>query len=772
MLRVKKVMMKLDFPILADESIRCLRYNETVASKRKGTLRWDMMKFRKRSVLWNWGWSYILILLIPLATNLINYRMNINTMKEELVRVNELTFDNATDSIDGYLELMKETYIYVYLNDSFGELQLKMNKDPVFYRNVAEVQGALGNYRNGVKEMFSLIYLEDKDYVVTSENSCPSEDYYRAMKLTHKDFMGYEEWKTLLCADYATEWLVEKGINFWTKEESLIYVNTIKSSWRGTSSILVSIPLTVIENATQYMKEDAWLLLKIEGMEPLVFHNGKLAKAPEWVAQEEFFVRQNKKSVSQDISYELVFSEESIMGELEGVRNTFLLNMTITLIFGIAGIVLLLRVNYRPIRSIMSEVEESITEQNEFEKLKKVYLQMKQEKQSSQKQMEKQKTELMNAMFLTMMKGRSVKRYEEEYKEYWGISLNHKVALVGFMLPIRSSNVEYDELNFFVVDNIFSELMEDEKFYHVEDGSFIFYLFDLAPDMEEEWRQKALEKAEFLRSLIEEKFKLSVIGVVSDIGEGIDGIKYLYQSVMEAFEHGKVVGALSVIDVRTLPNYDEFYLLEEWMDKEFREAFAEQDEIRASEIVDKVFTPQKKNAVDLATAKILAYKAFIIVMDIFRKHVTDVAQQEMAISYLEPLTKADGIEKIKDHFNQLLQFQIQAVSRQERYESKGILAEVIRYVEENYADYNLNLNTVADAIGKNSRHISRVFKEETKMGILDYINSIRIKKARELMASRKYTIEEVARQVGYNSVRTFRRAFVKITGEMPGAYME
>lgn len=730
------------------------------------------MKFRKRSVLWNWGWSYILILLIPLATNVINYRMNINTMKEELVRVNELTFDNATDSIDGYLELMKETYIYIYLNDSFGELQLRMNKDPMFYRNVAEVHGALGNYRNGVNEMFSLIYLEDKDYVVTSENSCPSEDYYRAMKLTYKDFMGYEEWKPLLCANYAAEWRVEKGINCWTQEESLIYGNTIRSSWGGTSSILVSIPLTVIEDAAQYLKDAAWLLLKIEGMEPLVFHNGELTKTPEWVDQEEFFVHLNKTSVSQDISYELVFSEQSIMGELKGVRSTFLLNMTITLIFGIVGILFLLLINYRPIRSIMSEMGGNITGQNEFEKLKKVYLQMKQEKQSSQKQVEKQKTELMNAMFLTMMKGRSVKRYEEEYREYWGISLKHKVALVGFMLPIRNSNIDYDELNFFVVDNIFSELMEGEKFYHIEDGSFMFYLFDLAPDMEEEWRQKALEKAEYLRSLIEEKFKLSVIGVVSDIGEGIDGIKYLYQNVMEAFEHGKVVGAQSVIDVRMLPNYDEIYLLEEWMEKEFREAFAEQDETRASEIVEKVFAPRNANAVTLAMAKILAYKAFIIAMDIFRKYVTDVAQQEMAINYLEPLTKADGVEKIKDHFNQLLQFQIKAVSRQERYESKGILAEVIRYVEENYADYNLNLNTVADAIGKNSRHISRVFKEEMKMGILDYINSIRIKKARELVASRKYTIEAVARQVGYNNVRTFRRAFVKITGEMPGTYME
>ena len=139
---------------------------------------------------------------------------------------------------------------------------------------------------------------------------------------------------------------------------------------------------------------------------------------------------------------------------------------------------------------------------------------------------------------------------------------------------------------------------------------------------------------------------------------------------------------------------------------------------------------------------------------------------------MEQLIKAQTPEEMKDCFNNLLQFQIGVVSRQQLKEGKGIVAKVMKYVQENYADCNLNLNSVAEGLGKNSRYISRTFKEETQMGILDYINGVRIEKAKELMASHKYTTQEIAEAVGYANIRTFRRAFEKVTGKMPGVYLE
>lgn len=76
---------------------------------------------------------------------------------------------------------------------------------------------------------------------------------------------------------------------------------------------------------------------------------------------------------------------------------------------------------------------------------------------------------------------------------------------------------------------------------------------------------------------------------------------------------------------------------------------------------------------------------------------------------------------------------------------------------------------IAEGIGKNPKYISRVFKEETQEGILDYVNRLRIRKAQVLIRSGQFTLEQVSEMVGYASVRTFRRAFQKETGKTPGA---
>ena len=103
----------------------------------------------------------------------------------------------------------------------------------------------------------------------------------------------------------------------------------------------------------------------------------------------------------------------------------------------------------------------------------------------------------------------------------------------------------------------------------------MFYLFDLLPDTEERWRQDVIKQTEYICELVNDKLGNNVIGVVGEIGEGLGVIKRLYQNLMEAFEYGRVVGWQNVIDVRMLPDYDGFHLMEDYVYGEFRTAFVE-----------------------------------------------------------------------------------------------------------------------------------------------------------------------------------------------------
>lgn len=219
----------------------------------------------------------------------------------------------------------------------------------------------------------------------------------------------------------------------------------------------------------------------------------------------------------------------------------------------------------------------------------------------------------------------------------------------------------------------------------------------------------------------------------------------------------------------------ELSLLSDDCEEGFRKAFADKDVDAAYRILDQIFAAGNasgKAESNIAIVKIRTYETFNLVMDIFREYVSDAARQEIAVGYLNPLIKVQTVEEISGYFKKLVQFQIQTIAGTQIWENKGCVAQVVKYVEKHYNDYNLNISTMAEVLRYNPRYISRVFKEETQMGILEYISSVRINKAKAVMAEQKYTLEELAGRVGYTNERSFRRAFVKITGETPSVYME
>ena len=97
------------------------------------------------------------------------------------------------------------------------------------------------------------------------------------------------------------------------------------------------------------------------------------------------------------------------------------------------------------------------------------------------------------------------------------------------------------------------------------------------------------------------------------------------------------------------------------------------------------------------------------------------------------------------------------------------IEKALRYIHENYSA-NLSLETVAANVLINPSHLSRLFKKETGEVITDYINRIRIEKAKELFAFTDMLVYEVAETVGFKDSAYFSLVFKKITGVSPKNY--
>ena len=98
----------------------------------------------------------------------------------------------------------------------------------------------------------------------------------------------------------------------------------------------------------------------------------------------------------------------------------------------------------------------------------------------------------------------------------------------------------------------------------------------------------------------------------------------------------------------------------------------------------------------------------------------------------------------------------------------GELAQaVIRYLEAHYRE-DLRLDNIAKAMGNNKSYLCVAFKKDTGFTILDCLNTIRIRRAAELIVYSDHSFSQVAEMCGFASVSHFNRVFLKYVGITPG----
>ena len=92
--------------------------------------------------------------------------------------------------------------------------------------------------------------------------------------------------------------------------------------------------------------------------------------------------------------------------------------------------------------------------------------------------------------------------------------------------------------------------------------------------------------------------------------------------------------------------------------------------------------------------------------------------------------------------------------------------------EKFYLKPNLTLKELATELNTNRTYISNYLNQQKNMTFYDYINNMRIERAAiPLMREHpEYKYEFIASESGFASISTFRRAFVKVTGQSPSQY--
>ena len=98
-----------------------------------------------------------------------------------------------------------------------------------------------------------------------------------------------------------------------------------------------------------------------------------------------------------------------------------------------------------------------------------------------------------------------------------------------------------------------------------------------------------------------------------------------------------------------------------------------------------------------------------------------------------------------------------------------VITAAMHYIENNYFRA-IDVGTLAMQMGFSRAYFTSIFSKRTGETPYGYLTKIRIRRAKEYLETRSYSVEEIAYSVGFSSVQRFSELFKKYTGVSPLQY--
>lgn len=128
------------------------------------------------------------------------------------------------------------------------------------------------------------------------------------------------------------------------------------------------------------------------------------------------------------------------------------------------------------------------------------------------------------------------------------------------------------------------------------------------------------------------------------------------------------------------------------------------------------------------------------------------------------------VEKVKDYIVSVLTAALSLRDLKSQQESSDLVESAIHYIEKNYADENISLNSVAQALGISANYLSACFSQKMDVSFVEYLTQKRMTRAKQLLLRTNLRSSEIAAEVGYRDPRYFSFVFRKTQGCTPRAF--
>jgi len=286
------------------------------------------------------------------------------------------------------------------------------------------------------------------------------------------------------------------------------------------------------------------------------------------------------------------------------------------------------------------------------------------------------------------------------------------------------------------------------------------------------------DKCNYLQELLINCFGFTVTVAVSSEGRGIMQFPEKFRECMETLERKFYIGNDTVIfynDLNGFLKFEDYSVLEKYQKLLLDGIKTGNESIVMKIIGDIVEYINNLEHINMDYLKNF-YWSIITYINSIRLSVA-VASNESKVESINIISLHSMISKSESIYelNELLRdISLSITSKINNYNNKNIrliLRNALDYIHGHFSE-QITLNDVAEHVYVSPSYLSRMFKKELGINFVDYLNGLRIGKAKELLVDPKYKTYEVAEIVGIPDAHYFSRLFKKYEGMSPTEYRD
>ncbi|QEH69153.1 response regulator [Cellulosilyticum sp. WCF-2] len=371
---------------------------------------------------------------------------------------------------------------------------------------------------------------------------------------------------------------------------------------------------------------------------------------------------------------------------------------------------------------------------------------------------------------------------EEEIKEgfeLYGIEINEFVMIMIEIdgdskkkEPYQRQLYQFGIVN--TVEEMFAEEFKVEKIVlNNKQIAFIIGTHETVELLEED----VYKKVHSIQQLVESCFDFTVSIAISTKGKDVDELHDKMMECKNALAYRFYMGNSSIILYRDLSGFykGQDNLAFDGIDKVLCNTIKTGNEEDVVHILGKINDKVIQTNLDPEYIKTF-YWNLIYEINMIRISIKNLEVQDKDLSHdISSLYKLiDNATQVKELQDLLEDVAMSVVHRINRYNKKNInqiLQKAMDYICENYT-MSITLNELAEHTYVSTYYLSRMFKKELGKNFVEYLNEVRIDRAKELLKDNKYKTYEVAELVGIQDPHYFSKIFKKYVNMTPTEYKD